>query len=740
MITSIFMKDCATYPSDGVHIDDCQKVNFFYGPNGSGKSTIGNFLSNQDDLQYSSCEIRWLNNSALDVIVYNREFCKRHFREDIDGIFTLGEATIEDIDRIKKLKQERDRKGQNLAAKKQALCKKQDEYRSCRNRYCDTAWTMILKQNEGDFKEAFRGLRGSKERFMDEVVKRYSIAHSSSKTRDDLKKRVAVVFSEGAKMSSLLPVLSDELVLSISKIENDQIWRRAIVGSKDVSIANLIESLDNADWVNKGRSYLHKDGVCPFCQQKTITENFRQQIESFFSGDYDASIKQVERLKFEYSHLSEQILDNFKKALLDEDAVSIGGIDVNEYNSILANLKSKFAEVISKMSYKEMEPSSKVSIAGSLNKINEMQSVILAANMVIEKCNSIIRHKDEERLSLINDIWTFLADEYHGWIEDYLKETSNLGKALTSMQQDIDNCQRELDDLNNEIAEAEKDVTSVQPTVDEINRFLVACGFTNFRIAPSLSRENCYQIQRLDGTLATSTLSEGEETFITFLYFLQLAKGSTEKSGVSTKKVLVLDDPISSLDSTVLYVVSSMVKSLIKDIRSGSSDVEQIFVLTHNVFFHKEASFVDGRTKELNDVNYWIISKDNNTSSVRPFGKTNPIKTSYELLWQELRNNDEASLVSIQNTMRRIIENYFGILGRSVDDTIINSLGSIEDKMIGHSLISWINDGSHSIPDDLYIDSYSDSVDQYKRVFREIFIKMGHEAHYNMMMQADVHN
>ena len=736
MISSILMKDCATYSSDGALINDCKKVNFFYGPNGSGKSTIGNFLNNQDDPQYSSCEIKWQNNSALNVIVYNREFRERHFREDIDGIFTLGEATIEDIDRIKKLKQERDQKSRDLDAKKQALREKQYEHRSCRNGHCDTMWTTILKKNESDFQKVFRGFRNNKEKFMEEIVRRYGIAHLSSKTRDDLKERMAIVFSEDLEMCSPLPVLTDEFVSSISEIESDQIWKRVIVGSKDVPIADLIESLDNADWVNKGRSYLHKDGVCPFCQQKTITESFRQQIESFFGGNYDAGAKRIEQLRSKYLDLTKQVIDSCRKVLLDENAVSIGGIDVSEYNSLLANLQSKFAEALAVMSLKKAEPGLKVSITGSFDKINEIQSVILAANTMIEKRNAMIRNKNEERSSLINDVWTFLTDEYHELIEAYLKEMSNLSKALTSMQQGVDDCQRELNDLNSEIAEAEKDVTSVQPTVDEINRSLAAYGFTNFQIVPSPSKENCYQIQRLDGTLATSTLSEGEETFITFLYFFQLAKGSVEKSSASARKVLVLDDPISSLDSAVLYIVSSMVKSLIKDIRSGDSDVEQIFILTHNVFFHKETSFIDGRAKELNDVNYWIISKDNNVSSVHPYGKTNPIKTSYELLWQELRDNNSASLVTTQNVMRRIIENYFGILGKKVDDTIIDSLGSAEDRIIGRSLISWINDGSHSIPDDLYINSYSDSVDKYKRVFREIFVRMGHQAHYDMMMQV----
>lgn len=114
-------------------------------------------------------------------------------------------------------------------------------------------------------------------------------------------------------------------------------------------------------------------------------------------------------------------------------------------------------------------------------------------------------------------------------------------------------------------------------------------------------------LQRMDGTLATNTLSEGEETFISFLYFLQFAKGSINAAKVSSKKILVLDNPICSLDSTVLYIVNSMVKSLIRDIRDGVSDVEQIFILTHNVFFHKEASFVDGSIlMQVNILHYAI--------------------------------------------------------------------------------------------------------------------------------------
>lgn len=88
----------------------------------------------------------------------------------------------------------------------------------------------------------------------------------------------------------------------------------------------------------------------------------------------------------------------------------------------------------------------------------------------------------------------------------------------------------------------------------------------------------------------------------------------------------------------------------------------------------------------------------------------------------------------IRVVLIRILENYFSMLGKTKDDTIENSFVTIEEKTICRSLLSWINDGSHSIPDDLYIDSYTDSIGRYKQIFRDIFINMGHEAHYNMMM------
>ena len=184
---------------------------------------------------------------------------------------------------------------------------------------------------------------------------------------------------------------------------------------------------------------------------------------------------------------------------------------------------------------------------------------------------------------------------------------------------------------------------------------------------------------RSNGDDAQETLSEGEKTFVTFLYFYYLQKGSNTGVGISEDRVVVFDDPVSSLDSDVLFIVSHLIKDLYQ-----KSQIKQIFVLTHNIYFHKEVTFYKKRSdkKALKDETFWIIKKHNNHSVVNK-NNDNPIKSSYELLWNEIRDRDQKfSSQMIQNVMRRIIENYF-------------------------------------------------------KIFRSIFDKSGHIMHYNMMMRTE---
>lgn len=308
VIKAIKLKNCATYPSVGTSIENCQKVNFFYGPNGSGKSTISNFLYNPTGSQYRECEIEWENNAAVDVVVYNREFRVRNFKENIAGVFTLGQATIEDIQALEEMKEQRTKKNEDYTTRGNTLQKKIQEEIAYKATFRDTVWERILKPNEADFQEAFSGFRNNKERFRDEVLRRYQISHSSTETRDALLLRAKTLFAQKPEKCPIIPFALDNIVEQIVGIETSAIWSKVIVGNKDLPIGRLIELLDNADWVNQGRKHLRKDGICPFCQKQTITDELKNQLDAFFSGEYEQDVNLIKQFISQYGSYTDELL------------------------------------------------------------------------------------------------------------------------------------------------------------------------------------------------------------------------------------------------------------------------------------------------------------------------------------------------------------------------------------------------------------------------------------------------
>lgn len=125
------------------------------------------------------------------------------------------------------------------------------------------------------------------------------------------------------------------------------------------------------------------------------------------------------------------------------------------------------------------------------------------------------------------------------------------------------------------------------------------------------------------------------------------------------------------------------------------------------------------------------MRKVNDVSVITSYNH-NPISTSYELLWAEVRSPNRSN-IAIQNTLRRILENYFKILGNLDKDDICARFEGRDQQICG-SLFTWVNDGSHSFNDDLYISADDAMVTRYLDVFRRIFEVTNHLAHYEMMM------
>jgi wobble nucleotide-excising tRNase len=730
MIEEINIKAVASYDETGILINNLRRVNFIYGANGCGKTTISNFLENHTDDNFSSCAYNWFNNNPLKTLVYNKNFRVKNFgKGKLEGIFTLGQASTEKValiekksEQLKQIQKEGEAIKNSLDGLIKSKTKSEDEFR-------ENVWYNLYKKYEITFSEAFEKLK-RKEAFKDYLLSEFIENKSNLKSFDELKESAKTIFGEIPVEISEINLVDSE---RINEILDNSIWKKVIVGKADVDIAKLIQKLNINDWVNQGREYIQEDNVCPFCQEKTITEDFKSQLENYFDEAYLGNLKLLKDLKQEYNQLIENLLNELNNIEETQKTLANSKLNNEVYSSYLKTLTSQNIANIEIINNKVKEPSRSFEITNLKGQINLIKGLILDANTEIEKHNKIVLNFRAEKTKLINEVWRFLVEEYKVQIIAYNKDISGKDTGINKLNAQLQSKRNDYSSLKSEIIELSKTVTSIQPTIDEINKLLVSYGFLNFKIMPS-SEEGFYQIQRDNGELAESTLSEGEITFITFLYFLQLAKGGNTEENVNDERILVIDDPISSLDSNVLFVISTLIKEIIKNVKNDIGNIKQIIILTHNVYFHKEVSFEGNNRGPGQRPYYWILRKNNKISTIHPYNENNPIQSSYELLWREIKEWQDNSGTTIQNTMRRILENYFSILGKNRDDILISKFETHEEKDICRSLLSWINEGSHTLPDDMYIELPDGMITKYLKVFKDIFMLTDNIGHYNMMM------
>jgi Uncharacterized protein conserved in bacteria len=738
-ISQISLKKVATFDENGASFENLNSINFIYGANGSGKTTTSSFLKNLAENgiedKFANSKIAWYNNESLKIEVYNKQFKEEQLRNSqVKGIFTLGKKTNENLEKIESKKEsinkENEKKIKNEASLQVLTQKKEKEEKD----FADRCWEKLYKKNEEDFKETLEGFK-RKEKFKEKILKEFEndkYNQSEIVGLEKLKEKIEIVFGENQTELALLECnLTD-----FDFIENHSIWEQKIVGSGDAAIADLIKRLSNEDWVAQGREYIKDNSICPFCQKETITEEFKKQLESYFDTSYQESIETIKEKMEDYASRTAGALERLDKIVETEQKNQQTKLDTENLKIIIETLRSKINGNQQKMLDKSKEMSRNFKLDSTKNEIDAIKDLIKKANEQIANYNEMIKDIEKQKKSCKEQTWKFLVNEFKSDIQEYNKKYCGLEKGINNLEKAISENQEEVKKLENEIKELEKTMVSIKPIVNEINTLLKGYGFANFSLACT-EDEKFYRIQREDGQLVGETLSEGEVTFITFLYYYHLAKGSLEENDISKNKVLVIDDPISSLDSNILFIVSVLVKDLMKEAMEEKTNIKQVIILTHNTYFYKEITLECDLKRYQGKYSFWIIKKDNNVSKIKDY-KENPIKNSYELLWQEVKQAKEnnASWVSLQNVMRRIIEYYFRILGGfKHNDSLSECFENIEEKRVCNSFISWFNDGSHGISDDLFMQSQDTSIETYLKVFEKIFKETGHEAHYKMMMR-----
>ena len=247
--------------------------------------------------QYAECSVDGLNASDK-ILVYNQKFIADNFyeTEGIHGIFTLSKKNKDVKQRIDEAKETL----RKLMERKKTIVseRKQNDEKFAKQigEFYKEVWKIKTEYTGGDrvLEFCLDGLKGKQETLfnyllgidVDDEKLEYSV--------EELKKEAQDLQGNASK-----EIMISKISFRLEKVESSPLLTKVIVGNKNSSVATLIERLENSDWVNEGLQYVHMDEeveLCPFCQQKTITQELLTQITDYFDESYKTDKDALESL------------------------------------------------------------------------------------------------------------------------------------------------------------------------------------------------------------------------------------------------------------------------------------------------------------------------------------------------------------------------------------------------------------------------------------------------------------
>ena len=562
------------------NLPDFKQFNVIYGWNGTGKTTLSKLLwalNTGNHPEFSQLEYTVRDDANNDhqqgtalgtpVRVFNSDWIDENvdFNEQKSKNITviLGEENKEAVAQIKadEKKLEETKVALNIAKKNKGDCETAKG-----NKFTEIAKTIsqgtqgaiVRNYNKRNAEEAFNNLADKKLLGDEELEK--------------LSKSVAQ------------PIMDKptELSITTSQVDLDGIISDAKdLLSKTVEAAIIKRLKDNpdiAEWVETGLALHneHKNDVCDFCGQPITTARITELTAHF--NEADAKLKSdvdklAERLRNVYTDVSkinpvdkmnlyQEMRDEYENAtkiLIEQRDAALTAITV--FGKLITDKKQHTTE--------------KVNISDEPN-LNSLIDSIKAVNKIIAKHNKKTDDFEEQRtndskqieMHYLSTIFDEIA-QLDNKIETSAREISELTDGIEGDEENIG-----VNKLQIRIRENKAKISSTHKACEQLNgKLKTFLGHNEIAFAPNDSDDG-YNILR--GGNPAKSLSEGEKTAIAFVFFImQLNDGFDIKTGV-----VVIDDPVSSLDANSQFQAFSFLKNATKD-------AGQLFLFTHNFEFLK---------------------------------------------------------------------------------------------------------------------------------------------------------
>jgi wobble nucleotide-excising tRNase len=740
MIKKIDIDNFGSYNNYTWGLEECDNFNgrnIIYGRNYSGKTTLsrmfrciekkslhddfmnGKFtLKREDGTEISQNNI---DNQNLKIRVYNSDFRQENLsflyykQGEITPFAILGEKNIEIEKEINEKKEIIEIESKKLGKE----CEKNtiiSDYKKIENEI------KALERNiEKQLKDKASKIKINSELFKHTSTKRdYNIR--DIKKELEIAKKISI--AEKDKIRSIIKEVGKDNINILSNFNNDfdKIMNNVVnILSKEVkpskSIEYLLKNIKLQEWVRQGiEEHKGKRETCAFCGS-IIQESVWHDLDAHFTKEadiYKTEInKYIQVINTKLNYISNYTLPNrddfyteFQEiySKLELEWKGIKEIYINNLNILITLLQERSNDIFKKNLLEE----SKIK-----NVCNEAQACIDNINKLIiqnnEYSSDFLNKQNQERMKL-------RLDEISNFIDD-IKYVENINRIdsekikLKEKEVEKNEIEKSIFKILSEIKELEGQLNDEIKVANQVNIYL-----KNFLGHPELSlgvdkleNKSRFIIKRNEEI--AYNLSEGEQSLISFCYFLATLKDISNNS----EYIIFIDDPICSLDGDNIFYIFSLLDSEI-----AKKDYKQVFISTHNLDFLKYVQKLQkpsGNSKYKNK--YYMIQRSENSEIIAMPLYLRKHTTEFIYLFEQIyrvaneNQTDENYHVfyNFPNSARKFLESY--MFFKYPDTNLKNDekLNKFFDGNLGVvSLINRINN------------EFSHGEDQFDRLVRPIDI------------------
>ena len=368
--------------------------------------------------------------------------------------------------------------------------------------------------------------------------------------------------------------------LEIVLPESPEIEKQAADVLKRSVLSQVLDELAKdarlAEWVHNGLSFHKGDYAiqdCRFCGNP-LSEARVAELEAHFNDEYNDLVREIdgaiENIRETQTALKELRLPD-KAHFYDHIAGDFLASRI-QFEEFANGLNAYLEAIIYALEKKRATPFEAIALDSLLSGAPLPDD--RAGTRDVEKMNELITQHNVESDNFEKTVAKARKDLEACIVAEALPEFEQKRAAIQTLQNDLQTLLAEVGGLRKQIEELEKEIVSHRRPKEELNIEL-----RNYLGRDELQFEfkhPGYQITR--NGLPASNLSEGERTAIAFLYFLKCLKASNFKL---SNDIVVIDDPVSSLDVNSLFCAFGYMKACTRD-------AGQLFILTHNFHFFRQ--------------------------------------------------------------------------------------------------------------------------------------------------------